>query len=82
MYWNSDILGSVESGFSGLIETWDVLKCMSILPKMLLKRSLIETWDVLKFLWYFCYVRHRVFNRNMGCIEMRVASVFTGGTKV
>ena len=27
-------------------------------------------------------VRSLVFNRNMGCIEMRVASVFTGGTKV
>ena len=33
---------------SGLIETWDVLKCVKPEEYEMLENGLIETWDVLK----------------------------------
>ncbi len=57
----------------GLIETWDVLKCVQKHSAKLNGNRLIETWDVLKYHDPQAILMHRTkINRNMGCIEIRL----------
>ena len=57
-----------------LIETWDVLKLILDFKDTNACVRLIETWDVLKRrnISHYSVSRLRI-NRNMGCIETRIA---------
>ena len=55
MYWNSNFASACVA-FFGLIETWDVLKCVDINVKTPNLARLIETWDVLKLPAFFAVI--------------------------
>ena len=55
-----------------LIETWDVLKLVSFCDIVAVRQSLIETWDVLKLEKTQELAMEESFNRNMGCIEIKI----------
>ena len=69
MYWNVLFRSDLSVPW-WLIETWDVLKFVSLFFYPLCRQRLIETWDVLKWMHGKRQSRIKLINRNMRCIEI------------